>query len=86
MIIIHLIMIIYRKTHDNITLFHYRGCYHILFETHGYCHYLKPIVNIILKKYWRSLFKAPKKISFTKIIHCKNYEKLYKLLFKAHEN
>ena len=50
MIIINLIMIIYRKTHKNITLFHYSGCYHILFETHGYCLYLKPMVNIILKK------------------------------------
>ena len=28
------IMIIYRKTHENITLFHYSGCYHI---------YLKPM-------------------------------------------
>ena len=26
-------MIIYRKTHENITLFHYSGSYHILFET-----------------------------------------------------
>ena len=54
------IMIIYRKTHENITLFHYSVCYHILFETHGYCLSLKPMVNIILKKYWRSLFKSPK--------------------------
>ena len=50
MIIINLIMIIYRKTHKNITLFHYSGCYHILFETHGYCLYLKLMVNIIFKK------------------------------------
>ena len=60
MIIIHLIVIIYRKTHENITLFHYSGCYHILIETRGYCLYLKPMVIIILKKYWRSLFKSPK--------------------------
>ena len=52
-------MIIYRKIHENITLFHYSGCYHILFETHGYFPYLKPMVNIILKKYWRTLFKSP---------------------------
>ena len=54
------IMIIYRKTHENITLFHYSVCYHILFETHGYCLSLKPMVNIIFKKYWRLLFKSPK--------------------------
>ena len=60
MIIIHLIMVIYRKTHKNITLFHYSSCYHILFETHGYCLYLKPMVNIILMKHWSSLFKSPK--------------------------
>ena len=35
------IMIIYRKTHENLTLFHYSGCYHI---------YSKPMINIILKK------------------------------------
>ena len=35
------IMIIYRETHENITLFHYSDCYHI---------YLKPMINIILKK------------------------------------
>ena len=35
------IMIIYKKkTHGNITLFYYSG----------YCLYLKPMVNIILKK------------------------------------
>ena len=50
----------YRKTHENITLFHYSGCYHILIETRGYCLYLKPMVIIILNKYWRSLFKSPK--------------------------
>ena len=60
MIIIHLIMIIYRKTHENIALFYYSGCYHILFETHGYYLYLKSMVYIILKKYWRSLFKSSK--------------------------
>ena len=88
MIIIYLIMIIYKKkkkTHENITLFHYSGCYHILFETHGYCLYLKLMVNIILKKYWRSLFKSPKENIIYKKIHSKNYEKLYKL-FKAHGN
>ena len=26
----------YRKTHENITLFYYIGCYYILFETHKY--------------------------------------------------
>ena len=36
------IMIIYRKTHVNITLFHYSGYYHILFETYGYCLYQNP--------------------------------------------
>ena len=35
------IMIIYRETHENITLFHYNDCYHI---------YLKPTINIIFKK------------------------------------
>ena len=35
------IMIIYRETHENITLFHYSDCYHIN---------LKPMINIILKK------------------------------------
>ena len=35
------IMIIYKKTHENITLFHSSSCYHILFEIHGYCLYLK---------------------------------------------
>ena len=79
-------MIIYKKIHENITLFHYSGRYHILFETRGYCLYLKTMVNIILKKYWRSLFKSHKEISFTKKIHSKNYKKLYKLLFKAHGN
>ena len=60
MIIIHFIMNIYRKPHENIILFHYSGCYHILFETHEYCFYLKPMINIILKKYWRLLFKSLK--------------------------
>ena len=80
------IMIIYRKTHENITLFYCSGCYHILFETCGYFIYLKPMVNIILKKYWRSLFKRPKENIIYKIIHGKNYEKPFKLLFKAHGN
>ena len=61
-------MIMYRKTHENIKLFHYSGCYHILFETHEYCLYLKPMVNIILKKYGRSLFKSSKE----NIIYKKN--------------
>ena len=34
-------MIIYRETHENITLFHYSDCYHV---------YLKLMINIILKK------------------------------------
>ena len=79
-------MIIYRKTHENITLLYYSGCYHTLFEIHGYCFYLKPMVNIILKKYWKLLFKNPKENIIYKIIHDKNYKKPFKLLFKAHEN
>ena len=79
-------MIIYRKTHENITLLYYCGCYHTLFETHGYCLYLKPMVNIILKKYWKLLFKNPKENIIYKIIHDKNYKKPFKFLFKAHEN
>ena len=87
MIIIHLIMIIYRKTHENITLFHYSGYYHILFETHGYCLYLKPMVTIILKKNIEGHYlKSPKENIICKIIHSKNYEKLYELLFKAYGN
>ena len=86
MIIIYLIMIIYRKTHENMTLFHYSDYCHILFETHGYCLYLKPMVNNIHKKHWRSLFKSPKENIIYKIIQVKNYEKLYKLLFKTHGN
>ena len=35
------IMIIYKETHENITLLHYSDCYNI---------YLKPLINIILKK------------------------------------
>ena len=34
-------MIIYKETHENITLLHYSDCYNI---------YLKPLINIILKK------------------------------------
>ena len=52
------IMIIYRETHENITLFHYNDYYHI---------YLKPMINIILKK--NIIYK---------VIHSKNYEKLFK--------
>ena len=66
-------MIIYRKTHENITLFHYSGCYHGKYYSQ--------------EKYWRSLFKkTQKKNIIYKVIHSKNYEKLNKLLFKAHGN
>ena len=44
------------------------------------------MVNIILKKYSKLLFKNPKENIIYKIIHDKNYEKPFKLLFKAHEN
>ena len=44
------------------------------------------MVNIIHKKHWRLLFKIPKENIIYKIIHDKNYEKLYKLIFKAHGN
>ena len=72
------IMIIYRETHENITLFYYSGCYHI---------YLKPMLNIILKKNIGGHYlKSPKENIIYKVIHSKNYEKLYKLLFKAHGN
>ena len=72
------IMIIYRKTHENITLFHYSGCYHI---------YLKLMVNINLKKNIGGHYlKSLKENIIYKVIHGKNYEKLYKLLFKANEN
>ena len=72
------IMIIYRETHENITLFHYSGCYHI---------YLKPMLNIILKKNIGGHYlKSLKENIIYKVIHSKNYEKLYKLLFKAHGN
>ena len=72
------IMIIHKETHENITLFHYWGCYRI---------YLKPMVNIILKNNigGHYLKKPPRKYIY-KVIHSKNYKKLYKLLFKAHEN
>ena len=75
-----------KKNHWNITLFHYSGCYHILFKTHWYFFYLKLMVDIILKKYWRSLFKSPKENIIYKIIHGKSYEKPFKLLFKSHGN
>ena len=72
------IMIIYRETHENIILFHYSTCYYI---------YLKPMVNIILKKNIGGHYlKSPKENIIYKVIHSKNYEKLYKLLFKAYEN
>ena len=72
------IMIIYRKTHENITLFHYSGCYRI---------YLKLMVNIILKKNIGGHYlKSLKENIIYKVIHGKNYEKLYKLLFKANGN
>ena len=72
------IMIIYRETHENITLFHYSGCCHI---------YLKLMVNIVLKKNIGGHYlKSSKENIIYKVIHNKNYEKLYKLLFKAHEN
>ena len=42
-----------RETHENITLFHYSGCFHI---------YLKPMENIILKKNIGGHYlKSPKK-------------------------
>ena len=72
------IMIIYRETHENIILFHYSGCFHI---------YLKLMVDIILKKNIEGHYlKSSKENIIYKVIHSKNYEKLYKLLFKAHEN
>ena len=72
------IMIIYRETHENITLFHYSDCYHIC---------LKLMVNIILEKNIGGRYlKSPKENIIYKEIHSKNYEKLKKLLFKAHGN
>ena len=72
------IMIIYKETHENITLFHYSICYHI---------YLKLMVNIILKKNIGGHYlKNLKENIIYKVIHGKNYEKLYKLLFKANGN
>ena len=72
------IMIIYREAHENITLFHYSGCYYI---------YLKLMVNIILKNNIGGHYlKNLKKNIIYKVIHGKDYEKLYKLLFKAHGN
>ena len=46
------------------------------------------MVNIILKKnIGGHYFKKPKKKNIIyKVIHSKNYEKLNKLLFKAHGN
>ena len=45
------------------------------------------MVNIILKKNIGGHYlKKPKKKIIYKVIHSKNYEKLNKLLFKAHGN
>ena len=46
------------------------------------------MVNIILKNNigGHYLKKSPKENIIYKVIHSKNYEKLNKLLFKAHEN
>ena len=71
------IMIIYRETHENIKLFHYSGCYHI---------YLKLMVNIILKNNIGGHYLKKPQRKYHLQIHSKNYEKLYKLLFKTHEN
>ena len=66
------IMIIYRETHENITLFHYTGCYHI---------YVKPMVNIILNKNIGGHYlKKPKENIIYKVIHSKimrNYTNCY---------
>ena len=57
-----------RETYENITLFHYIGCYYI---------YLKLMVNIILKKNigGHYLKKPLKENIIYKVIHNKNYEK-----------
>ena len=67
-------MIIYRKTYENITLFHYSGCYHILFETHGYCLYLNPWEILFSRNIGGHYLKALKKY----IYHLQNnpWEKL----------
>ena len=45
------------------------------------------MVNIILKKNIGGHYlKSPKENIIYKVIHGKNFEKLYKLLFKAHGN
>ena len=45
------------------------------------------MVNIILKKNIGGYYlKSLKENIIYKVIHSKNYEKLYKLLFKAHGN
>ena len=68
------IMIIYRETHENITLFLYSGCYHI---------YLELMVNIILKENIGGHYLKSLKENITyKVIYSKNYEKL----FKTHGN
>ena len=48
------IMIIYRKTHENITLFHYSGCYHF---------YLKPIDIASIKTHGKN-YEKPYKLLF----------------------
>ena len=50
-----------RETHENITLFHCSGCYHI---------YLKPMENIILKKNIGGHYlKSPKENIIYKVIY-----------------
>ena len=67
-------MIIYREIHENITLFYYSSCYHI---------YLKPMVNIILKKNIEGHYlKSLKENIIYKVIHDKDYEKLYSCYLK----
>ena len=83
MVIIHLTSPLRLSIEKLMRISHYST---IVVETHEYCLYLKPMVNIILKKYWKSLFKSPKENIIYKIIHDKNYEKPFKLLFTAHEN
>ena len=52
-----------RETHENITLFHYSGCFHI---------YLKPMENIILKKNIGGHYlKSPKENIIYKVIYGK---------------
>ena len=44
------------------------------------------MVNIIHKKHLRLLFKSPKENIIYKIIHGKNYEEIYKFIFKAYRH